>query len=92
MIVPMLRLIGVDQGEMSPFCKIFETTKELHRAYVSYCPKTFSYKGQSGEMEGNAGTDGAEADGSQGERSEERRYDFQNPRIRQRSPVGLSGQ
>ena len=56
MIVPLLRLIGVDQGEMSPFCKSFETTKELLRAYISYCPKTFSYKGQSGEMEGNAGT------------------------------------
>jgi len=50
-MTPLLKLIGVKREEMSPFCRCFQSTKDLLQAYVSYCPKTFSYDGQKGEEE-----------------------------------------
>lgn len=49
MMNQVFKLAGVVQSEKSPFCHDFTSTKELLAAYVSYCPRTFSYKSKSGK-------------------------------------------
>jgi hypothetical protein len=48
LVTPLLKLFGVVSEEMSPFCRDFASCRDLLETYVSYCPKTFSYKGFSG--------------------------------------------
>jgi len=63
MMAPLLTMIGVKRDEMSPFCKEFESPKDLLRIYISFCPRTFSYEGRIGEGE-DEGITGAGAEGN----------------------------
>jgi len=35
----------------SPFCKDFDSAKELLHCYIAYCPKTFSYNDLGGQVD-----------------------------------------
>ena len=51
MMSPLLKLAGVTDTEMSPFCKSFATCSDLLRVYVAYCPRTFTFDGVGGEKD-----------------------------------------
>ena len=40
MMTPLLKLSGVEEKDISPFYKIFTSSKDLLDAYIKYCPKT----------------------------------------------------
>ena len=48
MVRHLLKELGVDDAKMSPFCVDFETTADLLKTYVAYCPRTFAFNGISG--------------------------------------------
>ena len=51
MMTPLLKLAGVEEKNMSPFCKRFTLYNDLLYSYITYCPKTFSYDGMDGTTE-----------------------------------------
>jgi hypothetical protein len=46
-----VELMGVTTSQLSPFCKVFNTLTELKKAYVMYCPKTFTYNDAVGKKD-----------------------------------------
>ncbi len=44
-----VELMGVTTSQLSPFCKVVNTLTELKKAYVMYCPKTFTYNDAVGK-------------------------------------------
>ena len=51
MMTPLLKLDGVEEKYISPFYKRFTLSKDLLDAYITYCPKTFSFDGMDGTTE-----------------------------------------
>ena len=48
LVTPILLLLGVNENDISPFCRNFESLTELRDAFIEYCPRTFSYDGAVG--------------------------------------------
>ena len=48
LVKPLLLLLGVNENDISPFCRNFESLTELRDAFIEYCPRTFSYDGAVG--------------------------------------------
>ena len=45
---PLLRVVGVVDSRLAPFCTEFTTCDELLKQYIEYCPRTFKYNGHQG--------------------------------------------
>ena len=48
---PLLKVVGVADEKMSPFCKKFSTKDQLMNEYIKYCPRTFTYLDKCGEQD-----------------------------------------
>ena len=47
----LLNLAGVEEKNMTQFYNRFTSSKDLLDAYITYCPKTFSFDGMDGTTE-----------------------------------------
>ena len=63
LIKPLLYCIGVEEADMSPFCRSFSSLKDLRDEFIKYSPSTFSYDRANGAGE----DDVAEQDGTPGD-------------------------
>ena len=48
LVEPLLKMIGVLEAEMSPFCRRFESSADLKDEYIKYQAKPFVYNGRCG--------------------------------------------
>jgi hypothetical protein len=55
----MLKFFEESKDDISPFCKEFSTTNEFFQAFITYCPKTFSYDGENGGFDDDGGLEEA---------------------------------
>ena len=45
MMRPFLAAMGVKTEDMTPFCRKFNSLRDLRDTFITYCPNTFRYKG-----------------------------------------------
>ena len=65
LMIPLLKVVGVADEKVSPFCKKFSTKDQLMNEYIKYCPRTFSYHGKCGAQEPDDNDENKEHDNSQ---------------------------
>lgn len=84
MMEDLFKLAGVKDSERSPFCRTFVSPKDLLNDYVSYCPRTFSYKSKSGGKEADNDVEEEEEAADEAEKMDEVQINQQDSEMVQR--------